>query len=244
MADDGFDAEAIEDGGENVVVIETIDERFVEGDFVGDGAVHHTLVQIGGAQTPDFAGEHDVVAVVHFGEVVEGAGLLGKWQNVLAAIVFDGDVAFFDVNVRSAVFAHGAEFDQVAIGLQFAEGEKQIQRADYVVDLGVDGVAAVNHGVGGGALFGEVDDGLGFETLDEVAEEFVVSDVADVGFDGAAGEAVPGAETVGEGPDGSESLRAQLVVPLAADEVVHDSDLVHLLRQVEGRGPTAVSVPT
>src|SRR5580658_5365108 len=157
MSDDGFNAEAIEDGAENFVVIKTIDERFIESDFVGDGAVHHALIQIGGAQTPDFAGEHDVVAVVHFGEVVEGAGLLGKWKEVLAAVMFDRDVAFFDVNVRRAVFAHGAKFHEVAIGLQFAQGEKKIQGADYIVDLGVDGVAAVNHRVGGGALFGEMD---------------------------------------------------------------------------------------
>src|SRR5271170_2402367 len=126
MSDDGFDAEAIEDGAENFVVIKTIDERFIERDFVGDGAVHHSLIQIGGAQTPDFAGEHDVVAVVHLGEVVERARLLGKGKNVFAAVVFDGDVAFFDVNVRRAILAHGAEFHKVAIGLQFAQSKKQI----------------------------------------------------------------------------------------------------------------------
>ncbi len=125
MSDDSFDAEAIEHGAENFVVIKSVDERFIERDFVGDGAVDHALIEIGGAQAPDFAGEHDVVAVVDFGEVIEGAGLLGKWQNVLAAVVFDGDVAFFDVDVRRAIFAHGAEFDEVAIGLEFAQREKQ-----------------------------------------------------------------------------------------------------------------------
>src|SRR5271155_1657626 len=244
MPDDGFNAEAIEDGAENFVVIKTVDERFVERDFVGDGAVHHALIQIGGAQAPDFAGEHDVVAIVHFGEVVERAGLFGKGKNVLAAVVLDGDVAFFDVNVRSAVLAHGAEFDEVAIGLQFAQSKKQIQRADYVVDLGVHGVATVNHGVGGRALFGEMNDGLGFEIFDYVAEEFVVADIAHVGFDGSAGQAVPGGEAIGERADGSEGLRAQLVVPLAADEVVHDGHFVALLRQIEGRGPSAISVST
>src|SRR5580704_7386217 len=178
MSDDRFDAEAIEDGAENFVVIEAVDERFIERDFVGDGAVNHALIQIGGAEAPDFAGEHYVVAVVDFGEVVEGAGLLGKRENVLAAVVFDGDIPFFYVYVGSAVFAHGAEFYQVAIGLQFPQGEEKIQGADYVVDLGVNGVAAVNHGVGGGALFGEMDDRLGLEIFDYVAEEFEVADIA------------------------------------------------------------------
>src|SRR5271163_3847973 len=89
-----------------------------------------------------------------------------------------------------------------------------------------------------------MNDGLGFEIFDYVAEEFVVADIAHVGFDGSAGQAVPGGEAIGERADGSEGLRAQLVVPLAADEVVHDGHIVTLLRQIEGRGPTAISVTT
>ena len=173
MSDGGFDAETIEDGAENFVVVEAIDQRFIEGDFVGHGAVDDALIQISGAQAPDFAGEHDVVAVVDFREVIEGAGLLGKGKNVLAAVVLDGDVAFFDVDIGRAVFAHGAELDQVAIGMEFAQREKEIQRADDVVDLGENGVLAVNHGVGGRALFGEMDHGLGLEILDDSCEEFV-----------------------------------------------------------------------
>src|SRR5271168_5483627 len=89
-----------------------------------------------------------------------------------------------------------------------------------------------------------MNDGLGFEIFDYVAEEFVVADIAHVGFDGSAGQTVPGGEAVGERADGSEGLGAQLVVPLAADEVVHDGDFVALLRQIQGGCPTAVSVST
>jgi hypothetical protein len=39
-----------------------------------------------------------------------------------------------------------------------------------------------------------MNDGLGLEIFDDVAEEFVVADIANVGFDGAAGEAVPDAK--------------------------------------------------
>src|ERR1700734_1456644 len=108
MSDDGFNAEAIENGAENFVVIKAIDERFIERDFVGDGAVRYALIQVGGAQAPDFAGEHGGVAVVPFGEMVEGAWLLRKWQHVFAAVVFNADVAFFDVNVGRAILAHGS----------------------------------------------------------------------------------------------------------------------------------------
>jgi hypothetical protein len=129
-------------------------------------------------------------------------------------------------------------------GCNSRRAKRKIQRADDVVHLCVDGVAAVDHGVGSGALFGEVDDCFWFETFDHVAEEFVVGDVAYVGFDRQAGEAVPGAEAVRERADGSEGLGAQLVIPLAADKVVHDGDFMALLGQIKGRGPTAISVST
>jgi len=100
LADGGLHAEeTIQDSAEDVVVIETIDERFVERSFFRGGAINDALVEIGGANAPDLAGEHHVVAVVHFGEVVKGARLLGEWNDVLAAVVLYGDVAFFDVDV-------------------------------------------------------------------------------------------------------------------------------------------------
>ena len=118
------------------------------------------------------------MAVVHFREVIEGAGLLGVREHVLAAVVLDGDVALFDIDVRRAVFAHGAEFDQMAIGLIFAESEEQIERADDIVDLGEDGVLAVDHRVGSRALLGKMNDRLGLEFLDHGGEEFVVGHIA------------------------------------------------------------------
>ncbi len=74
--------------------------------------------------------------VVDFGEVVEGAGLFRIRHHVFAAVVFDGDVAFFDVDVGGAVFAHGAEFDEVTLRRVFADGKQKIERADDVVHPG------------------------------------------------------------------------------------------------------------
>ena len=53
MAHGGLRAEAIEHGAENFVVIETVDEGFIQRHFVGHGSVHHALIEIGGAQPPD-----------------------------------------------------------------------------------------------------------------------------------------------------------------------------------------------
>ena len=51
--DRGLHAEAVQHGAENFVVIEAIDQRFIQRDFVGDGSVHHALIQIRGAHAPD-----------------------------------------------------------------------------------------------------------------------------------------------------------------------------------------------
>ena len=164
MSDGRLHAEAIQHRAENFVVVEAIDQRFVQRHFIGHGSVNHALIQIGGAQSPDLAGEHDVVAVVHFGKVIKRAGLLGIRNGVSAAIVLDGDVAFFDIDIGRAVFAHGAELDQVAIGLKLAQCEEQIQRAHDVVHLREHRMFAVDHGIGSGALFGEMDDGFRLES--------------------------------------------------------------------------------
>ena len=79
--------------------------------------------------------------------------------------MLDGDVALFDVDVGRAVLAHGAQLDQVAVGGELADGEEHVEGADDVVDLGEDGVLAVDHRVGRGALLGEVHDGVGLERL-------------------------------------------------------------------------------
>ena len=55
----------------------------------------------------------DIVAVVNFAEVVEATRLFGIGQGVFTPFVFDGDIAFFNVNVGGSVFSHCAQLDQV-----------------------------------------------------------------------------------------------------------------------------------
>src|SRR5207245_1699462 len=76
-------------------------------------SVDHALVQVGGAQSPDPAGELDVVAVVQLGKMVEAARLHRERQAILAAVVRDGEEAFLDVDIRGAVLAHRAQLDEV-----------------------------------------------------------------------------------------------------------------------------------
>src|SRR5665213_2739766 len=82
VASDGLHAESVEYGAEDAVVVEAGGEIRVEAGLLGLVAVHDALVEIGGPDAPDATGEHDVVAVVHLGQVVEGARLLRVGHDV------------------------------------------------------------------------------------------------------------------------------------------------------------------
>ena len=201
MPHGGLRAEAIEHRSEDLIVIEAVDERFIQRHFLGHGSVHHALVEIGGAQPPDLAREHDVVAVMHLGEVVEGAGLLRKRQHVLAAVMFDSDVAFFDIDIGSAVFSHGPEFDQVAIGPELPQREQQVEGPDHVVDLGKYRMFAVDHRIRSGPLLGKVHHGVRRKRSDHRGNELIVGNIAGQEFDVLAGDLFPGAKPFGHRPD-------------------------------------------
>ena len=180
MAAGCFHAKTIQHGAEHFIVVEAIDEGLIERHLIRHGAVHHALVQVGGAQPPDLAGEHDVMAVMHLRQVIERAGLLGKRQHVFAAIVLDGDIAFFDIDIRRAVFAHGSQFDQVALRPRFAQSKQQVERADYVVDLGEDGVVAVDHRIRGGTLLGEMHHRVRLNLIDGRGEKLEIGNIAGI----------------------------------------------------------------
>src|SRR5262249_447862 len=117
-------AEAVENRAEDVVIVETVDQRFVHHHFVGYRSVDHALVQVGRAKPPNPTGKHHVMAVVDFGERIKGTGLPGKWQNVGPPVMLDADVGFFDIDVWRTVFAHRSQLDQVAFGPELVESEE------------------------------------------------------------------------------------------------------------------------
>ena len=145
--------------------------------------VDDALVEVGRGDIPDLAREHDVVAVVHLGEVVEAARLLRKRQAVLAAAMLDLDEAFFDVNVGLAVFAHRPELHEVTFGSVVADRPEHVERPLDVRALRVNGVLTVDHRVRGASLFGEVHEGLGLHVGDDCAQKLVVAKIADPNVD-------------------------------------------------------------
>src|SRR5467141_4412602 len=229
LADGRLYAETIKDGAENVVIIEPIDQRLIEPSFVRHRSVNDALIQVRGANAPDLAREHHVVAVVHFREVIKGSRLLREGNHVLAAVVLDGDVALFDIDVGCSVFAHGPQLDQVTIRQKLANAEKDIQCSHDVIHLGEYGVLPVDHRVRCRALFREVDDRLRLEGFERGSEKVVVGNVANEQLDSLAGQVLPDSDAIRQRANRSQRLRAKLVVPKAPQKVVNNGDRMPLL---------------
>ena len=145
VAHGGLDTEAVERCAEHAVIVQPVDQQFVHAGLVGQHAVNHPLVEVGGPQTPNPTGKVDVVGVVDFREVIETAGLLGIGQGIFATVVLDRDVALFDVDVGRAIFAHGAQLDQVTVGELLTNDVEQVEGSDNVVGLGQHGMFAIDH---------------------------------------------------------------------------------------------------
>src|SRR5579859_3902223 len=232
MFDGGLHAEAVEGSAKDLVVVEAVDEGFVNGSFIGDGAVDHSLIQIGGADAPDLAAEMDIVAIVNLGEMVKRARLLGEGQQILTAIMLDANEALFNVDVGCAVFTHGPKFDQVAVWLEFLDREQNVDSSDDIVDLAENGVLAIDHGVGRGPLLGKMNDGLGRKFFHGGGQEFVVEDVANETLDLLPGVALPGAQALGQRTNGRQRLRAQFVIPGTTMKVVGDCNIMAAVGKV------------
>ena len=180
VADHRLHAEAVEDGPEVLVVVEAGDEAVVGRRLVGLDPVDDALVQVGGAQAPDPAGEVDVVRVVDLREVVERAGELRERQDVGAALVVDLDEPLLDVDVGGPVLAHRPELHQVAIRHLVADRPEQVEGADHVRVLGLDRGVAGAHRVRRRRLLRVVDDRLGDDLVDHPVDERRVLHRADV----------------------------------------------------------------
>ena len=136
VADHRLQAEAVEHGAEDLVVVEAGDQALVAGGLLGLDPVDDALVEVGRAQAPGAAGEVDVGRVVDLRAVVQRGRQLRERQGVLAPLVLDLDVALLDVDVGLAVLAHRPELDQVAVGDVVADREEQVEVADHVARAG------------------------------------------------------------------------------------------------------------
>src|SRR5207244_7752221 len=155
-------------------------------------------------------------------QVVEGPRPLRVQDTVGAALVRQLQPALFDVDVRRAVLTHGSELDEVDVGVGLLDRVEDVQGADHVVVLGVHGVLAVDHRIGRGALFREVNDRVGTEPVDHVEGRVRVRQVGDERVDQPACVLVPGSDARVQRRNGNEALDTHFVVVLPTYDVVTD----------------------
>jgi hypothetical protein len=103
--------------------------------------------------------------------VVPAAGLAGERDAVRAPAVLDLEESFRDVEVRSSVLPHGPQLHEMAVGVEVADGELEIEGVDDVVRLHPHGVLAVDHRVGSRRALAEMDDRLGLEVLEDLLDQ-------------------------------------------------------------------------
>ena len=242
VTDGRLDAEAVERGTEDGVVVEAVHQVRVHVGFIRGETVDDALVQVGGANAPRLGAEQHVRGVVALGQVIERTTLLRVRQRVGAAVVGDGDVTFFDVDIRGAVFAHRAELDQVALGRVLLDGVHQVDGAHHVVGLREHRARAVHHGVRRRPLLTEVHRRRGLKRLERGGEELVIADVPDEELNLVPRNLLPLAHALVDALDGGQGVEPELVVERAAAHVVHDGHFVPAVRQVQCGGPAAVAV--
>jgi len=124
----------------------------------------------------------------------------------------------------------------------FGNRVHDIEVADHVVDLGVDGVLAVDHGVRGRTLLAEVHHCFGLEVADDPVGEGGVGQVAHPDADIAPGELLPLRHPVLYGCDRNEAVDTHFLVVLTTDQIVDDGDVVPASRKVQGRRPAQIPV--
>ncbi len=242
VTDHRLQAEAVEHGAEDLVVVEASQQALVAGRLLGLDPVDDALVEVGGPQAPDAAGKMDIGRVVDLGAVIERSGLLREGQGVAAPLVLDLDEAFLDVDVRGAVLPHRSELHQVAVGYVVADREQQVEGPDHIRVLGLDRPLARHHRVGRGGLLPVVDHRFRAGLGDHLVEEGTVLDPAGVAADLLAGDLPPSGDPLVEAADRGERVRLVLLVPAAPGEVVEDGDLVASGREPQGRRPAEIAV--
>ena len=130
----------------------------------------------------------------------------------------------------------------MAVGDVVAQREEQVEGADHVGVLGLDGALAGHHRVGRRGLLAVVDDRFRSDLGDHLVEEVAVLDGADVAADLLTGDLTPGVDPLLEVADRGQRGAAVLSVPAAAGEVVENRHLVIAGREPQGRRPAQVAV--
>ena len=251
IADGGLHQEAVQHRAVIAVVIKAIGEPRVTVCGIGVGSPDDALVQVGDADLVVLVVVEEEQLVERLRHVINAAGACRVEDFLLKAAAvglghFHLEVALRDGGAAVgaiAVDTHRAEVHHVDVLTAFNDGRQQVVGA---VDVVIDGVAlggAALHRVGGGPLFREVDHGIWALLLKQIQQPLVL--MGDVHVDKphrlAAGF-LPGFEALTDAHDRRQRLNFKVDVDLATAEVVHDQNVVALIRQVHRTGPAAEAV--
>ena len=251
VADRSLHQEAIQHCAVIAVVIEAIGEPRVTVGGIGVGSPDDALVQVGDADLVVLVVVKEEQLIECLRHVIDTAGAcrvedflleaaaVGLGHFHLQVTLGDGGAAVGAI----AVDAHGAEMHHVDVLTAFNDGGQQVVGA---VDVVVDGVAlggAALHRIGRGPLFREVDHRIRAFLQQQIQQPLVL--MGDVHVDKphrlAAG-LLPGLEALADAHDRSQRLNFKVDIDLATAEVIHDQNIVALIRQVHRTGPAAEAV--
>ena len=239
----GLDQKAVQHRTENMIIMERGPQLIRQLGLICIDAIDHALVQIRRPHAPNTAGEFDIMGIMHLREVIKAAGLFRVQHPVLAPVMLDLQPAFLDIDIRRAVFAHGAQLDQMGIGAMGLHGEHQIQIADDIVLLGHDRRRAVLHGIRRRGLFGVMHDGVRLGLAQQIINKAVISQIADFHADRLTSlHFVPVLDPVMQGGNRQQRLDPVFKLPLALGEVVRDPDRVANGGEMHCGGPAKITV--
>ena len=244
MPDDRLTAVAVDGGAEALVEIQARSQARVVTHLVDASAKDYALHDVGGAQSPRLAGEHDVVRVMHLAPVIPASCLTRKGKNVLSTSKLNLEKALRDVNVRSAVFAHRAELDQVSVGTDLFHGIHDVERADDVVGLHPRGMFNVHHRIWSRRTLAEMNDCVWLEILETLAHKVIILEVAlpEIRLDPVAFS--DGLQSITYRSNRYRAPAIHLLHPASTQKEVAPADFVSASHQVNRKRPTQVSVHT
>ena len=89
----------------------------------------------------------------------------------------------FDIDVRGAILSHCSQLDQMGFGCVALHCKDNVQVANDIVVLGVNGGCSALHRIGCRWLFAIVNHCVGLELLEHVVNEPVVAQISNMEFD-------------------------------------------------------------
>mmetsp|Transcript_20282 Transcript_20282/g.43749 ORF Transcript_20282/g.43749 Transcript_20282/m.43749 type:complete len:216 (-) Transcript_20282:145-792(-) len=169
---------------------------------------------------------------------VKNVGLTSSREN-------DINVSLGNLSSRSTIpiNTHGTKMDNMSIHLRVNNGTAQVVGSSHVVIDCVSFGFGSFHGIGSGALFGEVYDGVGFFLLDELDEEVVFFGHVEVDeFHFFSGDFLPCLYADIRTLNRSQTITPQLHINIPPTQIIHHHHIMSHITQIQTRGPAAESI--